>query len=131
MSDLMIRGIRGAITIKEDNEHEVLNATEELLREMIKENEIEAENVAQVLMTVTDDIKAAFPAKAIRRFPDWTFVPVTCAKEIPVTGSLPLCIRVLMTVNTEKRQADIKHIYLKEAKKLRPDLSLTSENKPS
>ncbi|WP_088102206.1 chorismate mutase [Halalkalibacter urbisdiaboli] len=127
----MIRGIRGAITITEDNEQEVLDATEELLRAIIKENEIEAEQVAQVLMTVTDDIKAAFPAKAMRRFPEWSFVPVTCAQEIPVKGSLPLCVRVLMTINTDKRQADIKHIYLKDAQKLRPDLSLTRESKSS
>jgi chorismate mutase len=67
----------------------------------------------------------------MRRFPGWTHVPVTCAQEIPVIGSLPLCIRFLLTVNTDTKQADIKHIYLRKAQKLRPDLSLTNESKSS
>ena len=127
----MVRGIRGAITVERDNQQEILDATEELLKEIIKGNEIEAEQVAQALITVTEDLKSTFPAIALRRFPGWSLVPVTCAQEIPVVGSLPRCIRFLITVNTDKKQADIKHIYLREAKKLRPDLSLTSESKSS
>ncbi|WP_100407215.1 chorismate mutase [Bacillus solitudinis] len=127
----MIRGIRGAITVTSDSEHEILDATEELLIEIIKENQLDAEQVAQALITVTNDITSTFPAVALRRFPGWSYVPVTCAQEIPVAGSLPLCIRFLLTVNSDKKQADIKHIYLREAKKLRPDLSLTRESQSS
>lgn len=120
----MIRGIRGATTVTENNELEVLAATEEMLAAMIIANQVNAEDVAQVLITVTDDLNATFPAKVLRSFNDWTYVPVMCAKEIAVPGSLPKCIRVMMTVNTTKAQKDIQHIYLNDAIKLRPDLTI-------
>ncbi len=123
----MVRGIRGAVTVEADNGDDVLDATEELIGEMIERNELEPERVAQVLITVTEDLVSAFPAKALRRFKGWAYVPVTCAREIPVPGSLPRCIRILMTVNTSIAQQDIRHIYLREAKQLRPDLALTRE----
>ncbi|ERN54184.1 chorismate mutase [Alkalihalophilus marmarensis] len=119
----MIRGIRGATTVVRDEEEEILDVTEELLHEMIAQNSFQAEDVAQVLITVTEDLSAAFPAKALRRFSDWTYVPVVCAREIPVPGSLEKCIRLLVTVNTSLTQDKINHVYLREAKKLRPDLA--------
>ncbi|ADC51139.1 MULTISPECIES: chorismate mutase [Alkalihalophilus] len=119
----MIRGIRGATTVVRDEEEEILDVTEELLHEMIAQNSFQAEDVAQVLITVTEDLSAAFPAKALRRFSDWTYVPVVCAREIPVPGSLEKCIRLLVTVNTSLAQDKINHVYLREATKLRPDLA--------
>ncbi|GAE34557.1 chorismate mutase [Halalkalibacter akibai] len=123
----MVRGIRGAITIKDNTDEEITNASMELIQELIKSNQIEPDKVAQVLFTVTEDITAAFPAKVLREFPGWSYVPVVCAKEIPVPGSLPKCIRVLLTVNTEVQQDQIHHAYLRDARKLRPDLALTNE----
>ncbi|MDT8860010.1 chorismate mutase [Alkalihalobacillus sp. MEB130] len=123
----MVRGIRGAITIQSNTEEEILEASKELVQVLIKNNEIEPDRVAQVLFTVTEDVTAAFPAKILREFDGWSYVPVVCAQEIPVPGSLPLCIRVLMTVNTDVDQKDIAHAYLRDAKKLRPDLSLTNK----
>lgn len=122
----MIRGIRGAITVTEDNEQQILQATDKLLKEMINKNKIQPENVAQVLITVTEDLISTFPAKALRNLEGWTYVPVMCMQEIPVAGSLKLCIRVMMTVNTEIKQDKINHIYLEGATVLRPDLSVSS-----
>ncbi|WP_062046801.1 chorismate mutase [Bacillus sp. JCM 19034] len=118
----MVRGIRGATTVQDNTVEDISNETLKLVKKIIQENQIEPESVAHVLFTVTEDLDQAFPAKVLREIDGWSYVPVVCAREIPVPGSLPLCVRVLMTVNTEKNQADIKHIYLREAVKLRPDL---------
>ena len=121
----MIRGVRGATTVLENSEKEIICKTEELLQHMIQSNKIVAENVAQVLISVTADITACFPAKALRNLTGWEYVPVMCTKEIAVPNSLPSCIRIMMTVNTEVVQKDIHHIYLHEAVSLRPDLAKT------
>ncbi|MBU7593299.1 chorismate mutase [Metabacillus halosaccharovorans] len=123
----MIRGIRGAITVTEDNEQQILKATDELLKEMIKKNSIQPEQVAQVIITVTEDLISTFPAKALRNIEGWTYVPVMCMQEIPVKGSLKMCIRVMMTVNTEIEQDKVNHVYLEGATVLRPDLSVSSQ----
>jgi chorismate mutase len=78
-------------------------------------------DLAAAFFTVTPDLTAAYPAKAARQM-GWGSVPLMCAQEIPVIGSLPLCIRVLLTWNTPLTQKDIKHIYLNKAIVLRPDL---------
>ncbi|WP_108671128.1 chorismate mutase [Peribacillus acanthi] len=119
----MIRGIRGATTVSGNVEKEILENTEELLLHIIQENQVGPESVASVFISVTDDLSAGFPAKALRNFKEWSFVPVMCMREIPVPGSLEKCIRIMMHVNTTKPQNEIKHIYLKEAIQLRPDLS--------
>lgn len=119
----MIRGVRGATTVEQNRENDILDAAEILLRTMITENSIEPEDVASILISVTDDINAVFPAKALRRLQGWTFVPVMCMREIPVPSSLELCIRIMMHVNTNIPQEQIKHIYLKNAIELRPDLA--------
>lgn len=118
----MVRGIRGAITVNEDHATEIISATDRLLREMIASNTIEAQSVAQILISVTSDITAAFPAAAVRNIDGWSYVPVMCMQEIPVQNSLEKCIRVMMTVNTSANQQDIKHVYLENARVLRPDL---------
>lgn len=120
---LVIRGIRGATTVNENNEIEIVEATKILLRKIIEENSLEAEMVASVLISVTEDITAVFPAKAMRLIDGWKYVPVMCMKEIPVTSSLEKCIRIMMHVNTNIPQQDINHIYLEKAIILRPDLN--------
>lgn len=123
----MIRGIRGAITVTADEAEEILLETRKLITEMVKENCIDPDNVASVIISTTTDISSAFPAKAVRTIENWTYVPVMCTHEMDVAGSLPLCIRVMMHVNTEIAQKDIQHIYLNEAIKLRPDLVKKSQ----
>ncbi|UQW98537.1 chorismate mutase [Rummeliibacillus sp. G93] len=119
----MIRGIRGASTIAYDNPALVMQETKNLMERIIKDNEVLPENVASVIISTTADIVSAFPAKAIRSLPKWEYVPVMCTHEMNVPNGLPLCIRVLVHVNTTVPQNEIKHIYLNEAVKLRPDLT--------
>lgn len=127
--DFMVRGIRGAITVSNNEEKEIIMATEQLLQEIIEQNMIDPTSVAHVFITVTEDLDAAFPAKALRSFSEWTFVPVMCSREIPVPNSLAKCIRIMLTVNTTVEQQNIKHVYLGEAVHLRPDLHLTERLK--
>ncbi|ARI77254.1 chorismate mutase [Halobacillus mangrovi] len=118
----MIRGIRGATTVENNEAKEIISRSVDLLQEMVKENDIKPDDVASVFFTVTGDINDTFPAKSLRELEGWTYVPVMCMTEIPVPGSLPLCIRVMVTVNTDKEQKEVKHIYHYEARQLRPDL---------
>ena len=120
---MVLRGVRGATTIEQNAEAVILSATEELLAKMIEVNGIEPEVVASVFISATDDVTAGFPAKALRRFPGWTYVPVMCMQEMHVPNSLKYCVRVMMHVNTDKTQKEIVHIYLKDAQTLRPDLN--------
>nr|WP_254179275.1 MULTISPECIES: chorismate mutase [Cytobacillus] len=121
----VIRGVRGAVTVDKNSESEILEATEMLIRQMIQENKINSEDVASVFISVTEELTAAFPAKAMRSIEGWTYVPVMCMREIPVEGSLRNCIRVMMHVNIDVPQENICHIYLREAIQLRPDLKTT------
>ncbi|GIO36927.1 chorismate mutase AroH [Paenibacillus antibioticophila] len=118
------RGIRGATTIARNEEEEMLSATLELLKEIVKRNEIVPEDISNVWITVTPDLDATFPARAIRGLSGWDMVPLMCSTEIPVRGSLPKCIRLLVQVNTNKGQREMHHVYLNEAQSLRPDLSV-------
>lgn len=120
---MLVRGIRGASTVKNNEEMEILQVTSELLQEIIAENKVSPEDICSVFITVTQDLDATFPARAIRRMGGWELVPLMCSTEIPVQGGLPLCIRLMVLINTEKKQDEIVHIYLNEAKTLRPDLS--------
>jgi len=117
------RGIRGATTIETDTKENVLPATRELLDAILASNPgLKTDDIAAALFTVTDDIASAYPALAARQM-GWDLVPMMCAREILVEGSLPLCIRVLLHWNTGLPQSEIKHVYLREAVKLRPDLA--------
>ena len=117
-----IRGIRGATTVAANQPDLILQATRELLEEMLTENEgMQPEDVASAVFTVTDDLTSTFPAQAARQM-GWDLVPMLCAREIPVPDSLPRVIRVLVHWNTELPQNQITHVYLRDAVKLRPDL---------
>lgn len=118
----MIRGIRGAITVAKNDAALVLAETAKLLQAIVKANHIDAADVASVIATTTPDITAAFPAKAVRTYEGWDYVPVMCMHEMNVEGALPLCIRLMVHVETTAAQHEIQHIYLNEAVKLRPDL---------
>jgi chorismate mutase len=116
------RGIRGATTVERNGENEILNATTELLHKIIEENGTQPEDIGSVFVTVTADITATFPARAIRQMVGWELVPLMCSLEIPVENSLPLCIRLMVLVNTEKAQNEMQHVYLHGARILRPDI---------
>lgn len=120
---MKVRGIRGAITVSANEENEILAATRKLFEQICQENQIEADDIASILITVTSDLDATFPAKAIRTLPNFEFVPVLCANEIFVPGGLPKCIRLLCHVNTDRSAKEICHVYLGDAVSLRPDLA--------
>lgn len=122
-----IRGVRGATTVEVDLEEKIIDATEELVRELIRVNQLETDKIASVWMTMTEDLVSTFPAKALRRIEGWTYVPVMCSREIPVPNSLPMCIRVMINLQTELKQQEVQHVFLERAVQLRPDLSLTSK----
>ena len=116
------RGVRGATTVAADEPDLILQATRELLEEILAENEnMKPEDITSAIFTVTDDLASTFPAQAARQM-GWSLVPMLCAREIPVPGSLPRVIRVLVHWNTEIPQSGVTHIYLNNAVKLRPDL---------
>jgi chorismate mutase len=118
----MVRGIRGATTVKQDNKEEILQATAELLLQIVEDNQVVPEDICSVFVTTTADLTAVFPAVAIRSMPGWELVPLMCSLEIPIQPSLAKCIRLMVHVNTEKSQREIKHVYLNEAQILRPDI---------
>ena len=120
---MTIRGIRGAITIEKDTQENVLDATRDLLEEILDSNpHLEKDAIASAIFTTTKDIVSAFPALAARRM-GWDLVPMICTQEIPVPQSLPRCIRVLIHWNTDKKPEDIQHVYLRDAINLRSDLN--------
>jgi chorismate mutase len=116
------RGVRGATTVAHNDREEILTATRQLLALMIRLNGIESSDVASAVFSTTRDLDAEFPALAARQL-GWLDVPLMCGHEISVPGSLPLCIRVLLHWNTEKAQKQIEHVYVREANRLRPDLT--------
>lgn len=121
-----MRGIRGAITINENTENDVFSAARWLVTTMCRKNGVSPEDIGAVIFSATEDITAAFPAAGARQIPGFDFVPLFDTRQIAVKDSLPLCIRALMLVDTDKSQKDIKHIYLGGATNLRPDLSKLS-----
>lgn len=125
---MVVRGVRGAITVTENSEQQILDATRELLLEIVRINEIMPEDISGVFITSTTDLNATFPAKAIRYIEGWEMVPLMCSQELEVPGSLPLCIRLMVFTNTHKLQHEMNHVYLRDAVRLRPDLSPTSES---
>ncbi len=116
------RGVRGAITVNVDSTEAILTATHELLICIVAANDIAVEDITSAFFTATSDLTAAFPAQAAREL-GWHHVALLNAQEIPVPGSLPQCIRVLLHWNTDKPQTEIRHIYLRGAASLRPDLN--------
>lgn len=118
-----IRGVRGAATVEVDSPEEILKVAWELLLAILDANPgLRPEDLASAFFTVTDDLQAIYPAQAARQL-GWDLVPLMCAREIPVPGSLPRCIRVLIHWNTDLPQKSIQHVYLGAAAVLRPDLS--------
>lgn len=116
-----VRALRGATTIDADTVDDVRQRTIELLRTMVERNDVQHDDVISVLFTATDDIHSMFPATAAREI-GFGDVPLICARELDIVGATPLCIRVLMHLNTDRANADLHHVYLAGASGLRDDL---------
>jgi chorismate mutase len=124
---MFLRGIRGATVIQKNSKEEILKETTLLLETLIKKNDIVVDDIASIIFSVTQDINAVFPAEAARNM-GLNDTALLCFNEIPVVGSIEKCIRILIHANTNKKQNELKHIYLKEAARLRPDLAKQPEN---
>jgi monofunctional chorismate mutase len=117
------RGVRGATTITANTAEDILEATTDLLEALIKLNDIQPEDVVSAVFTTTPELTAAFPALAARKL-GWTEVPLLCAHEMAVPGALQGVIRILLHINSPRSAAEIRHIYLREARALRPEWAL-------
>jgi chorismate mutase len=120
-SAMMVRGLRGATTLEADTVEQVTERSQELMRQIMVRNDLCEDDIVSVLFTATADVHSAFPATAIREI-GFGAVPLLCAAEIAVPGSMPLCIRVLLHVHTTKTKEEIHHVYLHGAQGLRDDL---------
>ena len=119
------RGIRGATTVTANTREAILEATRELLDELVHANDIRPEDIASAYFTTTSELNAEFPAVAARNGLGWTNVALMCGHEMDVPGSMRMCLRILLHVNTERTQAEVCHVYLRGAAALRPDLAAT------
>jgi len=124
---MLVRGIRGAITVNNNTKEEITKFTKELLITLQKENDFNIEDIVSVFFSVTPDLNATFPAQAAREL-GWDRVPLFDMQEIGVPGSLPRCIRILIQINCSKNQTEIKHYYLRGARILRKDLVKETSN---
>lgn len=128
---MTVRGIRGAVTVEHDDPDEIFPAVQRLLGEILNANPtLSPADIASAYFTSTGDLTSANPAQAARAL-GWNQVPLLCALEMPVAGSLPRCIRVLMHWNTDLPQSAVHHVYLGEAAQLRPDLAAFAPSAPS
>jgi len=117
-----VRGIRGATSAASDTRDAILQVTRELIGEMLRANAItDFDEIASIVLTTTPDLTATYPAEAAREL-GMNLVPLLCASEIAVPGRLPRCVRVLMHVNSDKPAREMVHVYLREARSLRPDM---------
>ena len=118
---MLVRGIRGATTAEANTVEAIVDATSELLQAMLKVNEVDVEYVASAFFTTTLDLNAEFPALVARDILG-TNVALLCGHEMNKPGALPMCLRILIHVNTDKGLDEIKHVYLRGARVLRPDI---------
>ena len=117
---MRVYALRGATTVDRNDADAIVGATEWLMREIMKRNDLRPDDVVSCIFTLTEDLDAEFPAVAARRV-GFDRVPLMCAREIPVPGALPRVIRVLMHYYAEDDHTT-KHVYLGEARRLRSDL---------
>lgn len=119
-----VKGIRGATTVERDDPSLIIQATQELIREILKRNGITKDVIISAIFTATPDLKSEFPAKAVRNM-GWSDIPMLCTTEMDVVGGITRCIRVLLHVecsDENRRSRKIRHVYLEGAVELRPDL---------
>jgi chorismate mutase len=116
-----VRALRGATTVDADTPEQVTERVTALLQEMFARNDVDHDDLISILFTTTEDISSIFPATAARTI-GLGDVPLMCAREIPVPGSMPLCVRVMVHLESEKSRAELHHIYLEQARSLRDDL---------
>lgn len=118
---MAVRGVRGAIQVDSNDRDEILDATTELVREVLRRNDLAGDDLISILFTATPDLTAEFPAYAARAL-GLTDVPLMCATELSVPGAMPRVLRLLAHVDTPRTRAQLRHVYLRGAAALRTDL---------
>lgn len=118
-----VRGLRGATTVSENSREAIAEAVIELMEIIETQNQLDTDEIVSVTFSVTSDIDAIFPAAIARRRPGWEDVPLLDVQHMKVENSLSRCIRVLIHLNTPLPKAQLRHVYLGDAAKLRPDLA--------
>jgi chorismate mutase len=116
-----VRALRGATTVDADTPEQLHERVQTLLQRMLDRNGVDKDDLISLLFTATDDIHSMFPASAARAI-GFGDVPLICARELDIVGGTPLCVRVMMHVNTTKARSELHHVYLEGAKGLRDDL---------
>ena len=120
---MAMRGIRGAATVEHNEKEEIWQAAVEMVEKILAGNELQTEDIGAAIFTMTEDLTAAFPTAGVRqRVAGFDMVPLFDARQCAIEGSLEKCIRLLLLVDIDKAQKDIKHVYLGRAAQLRPDL---------
>lgn len=119
---MAVRAIRGAITVATNTPDAIRSATLELVETICTKNHITPDMIVCAIFSVTPDLNAMFPAQAARSYQGWQYVPLLDVQQMATPRDLPRCIRLLLQVNSDKSQQEIHHVYLREAKHLRPDL---------
>ena len=118
-----IISIRGAITADNNTTKDITDAVCELFSEILKSNKINTDDIINIIFSMTKDLNAIYPAKALRENFSVEDIPLFCTQEADIHNSLSKCIRILITANSDLTKKEVKHIYLKGAKNLRPDLT--------
>lgn len=126
---MSVRGIRGATTVEVNEPESILEATAELLTELMQANGLQVDDVASAFFTTTRDLNAEFPAVAARRM-GWRDAALLCGHEMDVPGSLPMCLRILLHVNTDQEPRKLVHVYLRGATILRTDRNSEQQETP-
>jgi chorismate mutase len=116
-----VRALRGATTVDADTEEQVNQRVKALVAEMLERNRVDKDDIISIFFTATDDVRSVFPAAAARAM-GLGDVPLLCARELGVAGGMPLCIRVMMHLTTDRSRSQLHHVYLEGAKGLRDDL---------
>jgi chorismate mutase len=118
---MRLRAARGAIRVPSDDGDALLGSTERLLSAVLQRNVIDPEDLVSIMFTATEDLRSAFPAEAARRM-GLGRVPLMCAQEIPVQGSMPSVIRILLHFHSDRTLDEVVHVYLDGAESLRDDV---------
>lgn len=120
---MALRGLRGAITVEENSQKAIWQAAQLLVTELFSANQITYESIGAIIFSSTKDLTAAFPTTGVRQLPNFQNLPFFDTQELDIEGSMPMCIRVLILADIDKSLNEICHVYLGDAKKLRPDIS--------
>ncbi len=125
-----VLALRGAITIDSDEPEEISAAVSRVLGILFERNELVNNDVVSILFSATKDIRSAPPAAAARAF-GLVDVPLLCTQEMDIAGSLPLCIRLLLHMETSRSRDELRHVFLAGATVLRPELALPGDELPT